>query len=55
MRLQMNPHFLFNALNSIQELILTGKSDGAAMYLSKFSKLLHLVLTHSEREFFELA
>ena len=54
LRLQMNPHFLFNALNSIQELILTGKTDGAAMYLSKFSKLLRLVLTHSDRELLSL-
>ncbi|MBV6441836.1 MAG: hypothetical protein EPGJADBJ_03527 [Saprospiraceae bacterium] len=50
MRLQMNPHFLFNALNSIQQMILSGNSDGAAMYLSKFSKLLRMVLTHSDHE-----
>jgi len=54
LRLQMNPHFLFNALNSIQELILTQNSDGAAMYLSKFSKLLRTVLSHSEQEFLSL-
>lgn len=54
LRLQMNPHFLFNALNSIQELILTGNSDGAAMYLSKFSKLLRLILIHSDHEFLSI-
>ncbi len=54
LRLQMNPHFLFNALNSIQELILTGNSDGAAMYLSKFSKLLRMVLTHSDHDMVSL-
>ncbi len=54
MRLQMNPHFLFNALNSIQQMILSGNSDGAAMYLSKFSKLLRMVLTHSDRDFIHL-
>ncbi|MCC6410982.1 MAG: histidine kinase [Saprospiraceae bacterium] len=50
LRLQMNPHFLFNALNSIQELIVTGNTDGAAMYLSKFSKLLRMILLHSDHE-----
>lgn len=54
LRLQMNPHFLFNALNSIQEMILTGNSDGAAMYLSKFSKLLRMILMHSDQEFLSL-
>ncbi|TNE60450.1 MAG: GAF domain-containing protein [Bacteroidetes bacterium] len=54
LRLQMNPHFLFNALNSIQELILTGNSDGAALYLSKFSQLLRMVLTHSEQDLLSL-
>lgn len=54
LRLQMSPHFLFNALNSIQELILTGNSDGAAMYLSKFSKLLRMVLTHSDHDIVSL-
>ncbi|MCW5921215.1 MAG: histidine kinase [Saprospiraceae bacterium] len=50
MRLQMNPHFLFNALNSIQQMTLSGNGDGAAMYLSKFSKLLRMVLAHSDHE-----
>lgn len=50
MRLQMNPHFLFNALNSIQQMIMTGNESNATLYLSKFSKLLRLVLTHSDRE-----
>lgn len=50
MRLQMNPHFLFNALNSIQQMTMSGKGDKAALYLSKFSKLLRKVLTHSDHE-----
>lgn len=50
MRLQMNPHFLFNALNSIQQMIMTGNEKNATLYLSKFSKLLRMVLTHSDRE-----
>lgn len=54
MRLQMNPHFLFNALNSIQQMILSGNGDSAALYLSKFSKLLRMVLTNSGREYVSL-
>ncbi len=50
MRLQMNPHFLFNALNSIQQMILSGEELTATRFLSKFSRLLRLVLTSSDRE-----
>jgi ligand-binding sensor domain-containing protein/putative methionine-R-sulfoxide reductase with GAF domain len=50
LRLQMSPHFLFNALNSIQQIILSGNDAGATKYLSKFSRLLRLVLQHSDRE-----
>jgi putative methionine-R-sulfoxide reductase with GAF domain/streptogramin lyase len=50
MRLQMNPHFLFNALNSIQQMILAGEETTATRFLSKFSRLLRLVLTQSDRE-----
>lgn len=50
MRLQMNPHFLFNALNSIQQMVMVGQEREAAQYLAKFSKLLRQVLTHSDRE-----
>ena len=50
LRLQMNPHFLFNSLNSIQQIILTGDEKAATLYLSKFSRLLRLVLSHSDKE-----
>jgi putative methionine-R-sulfoxide reductase with GAF domain/two-component sensor histidine kinase len=50
MRLQMNPHFLFNALNSIQQMILAGEETTATRFLSKFSRLLRMVLTHSDKE-----
>lgn len=50
LRLQMSPHFLFNALNSIQQIILSGNESAATKYLSKFSKLLRLVLHHSDKE-----
>lgn len=44
---QMNPHFIFNALNSIQNYILHNKQEDAYNYLTKFSKLVRLVLNHS--------
>ena len=50
LRSQMNPHFIFNSLNAIQECILTNKVDAAYEYLSKFSKLQRMVLADSEKE-----
>lgn len=49
LRAQMNPHFIFNSLNAIQELIVTENVEAAYGYLSKFSKLLRLVLNQSEK------
>jgi LytS/YehU family sensor histidine kinase len=51
----MNPHFIFNSLNAIQECIVTEKTDIAFEYLSKFSKLLRLVLNNSEKAFISLS
>ena len=50
LRLQMNPHFLFNALNSIQQMILANEDMVATSYLSRFSKLLRSILVHSDKE-----
>jgi ligand-binding sensor domain-containing protein/two-component sensor histidine kinase len=47
LRLQMNPHFLFNAINSIQSLIGTNNDDKARYYLAKFSKLMRQILNNS--------
>ena len=47
LRSQMNPHFIFNALNSIQEYIVTNEKVNASAYLVKFSKLIRLYLEHS--------
>ncbi|MBL0145013.1 MAG: histidine kinase [Chitinophagaceae bacterium] len=44
---QMNPHFIFNSLNSIQNYILQQKPIEAARYLSKFSKLMRRILDQS--------
>lgn len=54
LRAQMNPHFIFNSLNAIQECIVTEKPDTAFEYLSKFSRLLRLVLNNSEKNFIPL-
>ncbi len=54
LRSQMNPHFIFNSLNAIQECILTNKVDAAYEYLSKFSKLQRMVLNNSEKELISL-
>ncbi len=48
---QMNPHFLFNALNSIQSRILSGKKEEASRFLVLFSKLIRKNLEISEHEF----
>jgi ligand-binding sensor domain-containing protein len=47
LRLQMNPHFIFNALNSIQSNIGTGNEKEARYYLAKFSRLMRQILDNS--------
>ncbi|MDX1407884.1 MAG: histidine kinase, partial [Saprospiraceae bacterium] len=44
---QMNPHFIFNAMNSIQQFVAARDIEGALKYLSKFSRLLRFVLSIS--------
>lgn len=51
LRSRMNPHFMFNALNSIQECIYTGETQAAYRYLSKFSKLIRMVLERSDQDY----
>jgi tetratricopeptide (TPR) repeat protein len=48
LRSQMNPHFIFNALQSIQTFLISHKPDEANTYLLKFSKLMRLVLENSQ-------
>ncbi len=55
LRSQMNPHFIFNSLNAIQECILTNDVDAAYKYLSKFSKLQRMVLNNSQKELIPLS
>jgi ligand-binding sensor domain-containing protein len=47
LRSQMNPHFIFNCLNSIQLYTLQNNTEAATEYLSKFSRLIRLVLENS--------
>lgn len=46
---QMNPHFLFNALNSVQSLIAGGDNAQAGIYLARFSKLMRAILQNARR------
>ncbi|HUB59740.1 MAG TPA: histidine kinase [Puia sp.] len=51
---QMNPHFIFNALNSIREMILRDDNRNASRYLSRFARLIRLNLEHSQQTFISL-
>ena len=48
LRAQINPHFIFNSMNSINSMILVDDSENASRYLTKFSKLVRLILENSE-------
>ena len=51
---QMNPHFIFNSLNSIKEMILHQDTRNASLYLSRFAHLIRLNLEHSRKTFITL-
>jgi ligand-binding sensor domain-containing protein len=48
LRAQMNPHFIFNSLNSINRFILQNDKSQASRYLTKFSRLIRLILQNSQ-------
>jgi sensor histidine kinase YesM len=50
LRAQMNPHFIFNCLNSIKLYTLDNEADKASDYLTKFARLIRLVLENSRSE-----
>lgn len=50
LRAQMNPHFLFNCLNSINRYIVVNDTVNASGYLTKFSKLIRLILDNSAND-----
>ncbi len=50
---QMNPHFIFNSLNSIQDLVLKGDVENSYSYLTSFSNLVRKTLKYSDKDFVE--
>jgi Histidine kinase/Y_Y_Y domain/Two component regulator propeller len=54
LRSQMNPHFIFNCLNTVDSYILLNKTDEASEFLNKFSKLIRIILENSRQEFVPL-
>lgn len=54
LRAQMNPHFIFNSLNSINMFILENNKLQASEYLSKFSRLVRLILQNSQEAYIPL-
>jgi LytS/YehU family sensor histidine kinase len=50
LRAQMNPHFIFNSLNSIGDYIAKNNTKQADEYLAKFAKLMRLILENSEKK-----
>ncbi|TND02075.1 MAG: regulator of cell autolysi [Bacteroidetes bacterium] len=51
---QMNPHFIFNALNSIQDLILKKDVEQSYDYITKFANLVRSTLKYSDKDFIAL-
>lgn len=54
LRLQMNPHFIFNSLSSIQAYIYSNEQHLAGQYLSDFARLIRLILENSRHELISL-
>lgn len=51
---QMNPHFIFNSLNSIREMIMNNETRDASRYLSDFAHLIRMTLEHSNHPYITL-
>lgn len=54
LRAQMNPHFIFNCLSSINRFILKNESKIASNYLTRFSRLMRMVLNNSQKSLISL-
>lgn len=54
LRAQMNPHFIFNCLSSINRIILKNESKTASDYLTRFSRLIRMVLINSQKSMITL-
>ncbi len=55
LRSQMNPHFIFNSLNSIKLYIINNEKENAVYYLNKFSKLIRKILATTQEKEITLA
>jgi hypothetical protein len=55
LRAQMNPHFLFNALNTVNEYIVLQDERKANQYLTEFSALMRMILENSQRDLIPIA
>ena len=54
LRAQMNPHFIFNCLSSINRFIFKNDNKVASDYLTRFSRLIRMVLMHSQKKLIPL-
>lgn len=54
LRTQMNPHFIFNSMNSINNFIALNDEKSANKYIADFSKLIRKIMDFSQREFISL-
>ena len=50
LKAQMNPHFIFNSLNSIRAYVISNETQKASDYITKFSKLIRIILYYSSKE-----
>lgn len=55
LRAQMNPHFIFNSLNSINRYIIRNDVKTSSLYLTRFARLIRLVLDHSKHRLISLS
>lgn len=55
LRAQMNPHFIFNSLNSISDYVMKHDPETADRYLTKFARMMRLILEYSEHREITLA
>ena len=55
LRSQMNPHFIFNCLNAINRFVLGHETEAASDYLTKFSRLIRMIMNHSRHSLISLA
>lgn len=55
LRVQMNPHFIFNTLNAINQFVISGNSTEASNFLTSYAKLMRQILENSNEKFISLS